>query len=88
MGYAWAFLAIALPCAIWGILDAWFNHREKMTALSGENRIAELKADKAELLETVEQMQDRLAVLERIATDPARRTAQEIEDLRTERTAK
>ncbi len=82
MGYAWAFLAFVLPMAIWGILDAWFKHREKMAKVSGDTRVAKLKADKAELLDTVEQMQDRLAVLERIATDPARRTAQDIEDLR------
>lgn len=82
MGYAYAFLAVVLPLALWGIWDAWLSHRREMAELTKDERVAELKADKAELLGTVEQMQDRLAVLERIATDPARRTAQQIEDLR------
>lgn len=82
MGYAWAFLAVVLPLALWGIWDAWLSHRREMAELSKDERVAELKADKAELLETVERMQDRLTVLERIATDPARRTVDAIEDLR------
>ncbi|MGB3795278.1 MAG: hypothetical protein WA957_03135 [Alteraurantiacibacter sp.] len=36
----------------------------------------------AELQSEVEQLRDRVKVLERIATDPARRTAEEIEKLR------
>lgn len=42
-------------------------------ALTGENR---------ELKEHVSYLEDRIAVLERIATDPAERTAREIESLR------
>ncbi len=38
----------------------------------------------AELQNEVEQLRERVKVLERIATDPARRTAEEIEKLRDE----
>lgn len=38
----------------------------------------------AELENEVEQLRERVKVLERIATDPARRTAEEIEKLRDE----
>ena len=41
--------------------------------LSGEN---------AELKSQVSRLEERIAVLERIATDPAQRTAREIEELR------
>ena len=37
-----------------------------------------------ELEEEVQQLRERVKVLERIATDPARRTAEEIEKLRDE----
>ena len=37
-----------------------------------------------ELQQEVEQLRERVKVLERIATDPARRTAEEIEKLRDE----
>ena len=67
----------------------WINHRKlkieaakaggdaelkrEVVALTGENR---------ELKEHVSYLEDRIAVLERIATDPAERTAREIESLR------
>lgn len=45
-------------------------------------RIGELTAENHELKSQVGRMEQRLAVLERIATDPAERTAREIENLR------
>lgn len=42
-------------------------------------------SENAGLKSQVTQLQDRLAVLERIVTDPAERTAREIENLRHER---
>lgn len=64
-------------------IDSVLSHRRKMAQIkfdqSGANSSA---SENAELRETVEHLQDRLAVLETIATDPARRTADEIEDLR------
>lgn len=41
-----------------------------------------LKAENAELKETVGRLEDRLKVLERIATDPSRQLADDIERLR------
>ena len=47
--------------------------RKRMDAICAEN---------AELKSQVKQLQERMAVMERIATDPAERTAREIESLR------
>ena len=49
------------------------DEQRKIELLSNEN---------AELVGTIDRLQERLQVLERIATDPARRTADEIEALR------
>ena len=43
---------------------------------------ARLAQENERLKTTVERLEDRIAVLERIATDPAERTAREIESLR------
>jgi hypothetical protein len=47
--------------------------KRKLDAFSSENQ---------ELKRQVKQLQERMAVMERIATDPAERTAREIESLR------
>ena len=70
--------------AIWGIVHTILQHRKEMAELqhkhAGESRL--LTAENDELKETIAHMQDRLAVLETIATDPATRTVAEIEKLR------
>lgn len=70
--------------AIWGVVHTVLDHRKEMAELKlkhvGEARA--LTAENEEMKETMAHMQDRLAVLERIATDPARRTAEQIEELR------
>jgi len=70
--------------ALWGIMHTILEHRKEMAELklkhAGENRL--LEAENGDLKETIAHMQDRLAVLETIATDPARRTADQIEALR------
>ena len=48
-------------------------NKKKLDAICAEN---------AELKNQVKQLQERMAVMERIATDPAERTAREIESLR------
>ena len=48
-------------------------NKKKLDAISAEN---------AELRQQLKQLQERMAVMERIATDPAERTAREIESLR------
>lgn len=60
------------------VLLSWMKHDEKMAA--GER--SRLQQENEELHLTVRRMEERLAVLERIATDPAERTAREIEALR------
>lgn len=70
--------------AIWGTVDSILKHRRKMAEIKygRSDKEAQLAHDKEELKETIAMLQDRLAVLETIATDPARRTADEIEKLR------
>jgi hypothetical protein len=48
-------------------------NKKKLDAICAEN---------AELKQQLKQLQERMAVMERIATDPAERTAREIESLR------
>ena len=50
-----------------------------------EQQVVQLTGENARLADQVAKLQDRLVVLERIATDPALRTAQQIEALRDER---
>ncbi|WP_379552031.1 hypothetical protein ACRAQ7_07975 [Erythrobacter sp. W53] len=82
----WVVLLIVLfgGPSIWGMLDSFFSHRREMAELKygRSDNEAQLIEDKAELQETVRSLNDRLAALETIATDPARRTADEIERLR------
>ncbi len=47
-----------------------------------QRMIANLSHDNGQLVARVARLEDRLAVLERIATDPAERTAREIDALR------
>ncbi len=70
--------------ALWGITDTVLKHRREMAQIKygRSDQEARLMAEKSDLVETVAHMKDRIAVLERIATDPARRTAEEIELLR------
>ena len=49
---------------------------------AGQNK-AQLIEQNARLTNLVERLEERIAVLERIAVDPAERTAREIEDLRS-----
>lgn len=73
-----------LACAMWGIIHSVLEHRRKMAEIKygRSDREAQLADDKARLKEAVAMLEDRMAVLETIATDPARRTAEEIEKLR------
>lgn len=49
---------------------------------AADRKIELLSAENEQLTGQIGRLQDRLAVLERIATDPATRTAQEIDGLR------
>ena len=78
------FICIAFFVGCWGIIDSVLKHRRKMFELKQEQGANDerLEQENTELRETVSLMQDRIAVLEQIAVDPARRTADEIEKLR------
>jgi cell division protein FtsB len=47
-----------------------------------KKRLEAIAAENMELKQQLKQLQERMAVMERIATDPAERTAREIESLR------
>lgn len=84
-------LALLIPIAgiiggTWMFLAALRYVQERQAAkdrMRGDGvEKVELARENAELRSTVQRMEERLAVLERIATDPAERTAREIESLR------
>ena len=61
-----------------------FRHvaRDSATNASGIRENARLAEENDGLRRTIGRLEERMAVLERIATDPAERTAREIESLR------
>ena len=78
-----ALLVVLAFSGVLGLTSMFLSHRRQMAEIKhGTNRDPELARENVELKETVSLMQDRLAVLEQIAIDPARRTAEEIEKLR------
>ena len=68
------------------LLNTWIRSRNKVQAsadaLGATRQVELLSAENANLKGQVGRLEERLAVLERIATDPAERTAREIEQLR------
>ena len=76
-------LVAAVFSGVLGLTSMFLSHRRQMASIKhGASAEDATKQENIELRETVSLMQDRLAVLEQIATDPAQRTAREIEDLR------
>ena len=87
-------LGILIPivaiCATAGVIIHVLQYLQSRNALRAEGvpSVAEARenarlARENEMLRlTVERLEERMAVLERIATDPAERTAREIENLR------
>lgn len=61
--------------------NEWGGTTDKGTP-DAERKIQLLSTENEELVGKIDRLQERLAVLERIATDPAKRTADEIEALR------
>jgi hypothetical protein len=84
---------IAMSCASWvinnwirakhgySISDDWGRNIGK-EAPEATRKIELLGSENTRLIGMVSRLEDRIAVLERIATDPATRTAHEIEQLR------
>lgn len=70
---------------MFGALLLWFVQsliRSRRRRRDTEQRLAAAAASDSGRLREIEELHARLAVLERIATDPANRTAAEIEKLR------
>jgi hypothetical protein len=68
------------------LLFAWMRTRAQAKLASGgleaQRQVELLSGENAGLKGQVGRLEERIAVLERIATDPAQRTAAAIEDLR------
>lgn len=62
--------------------NEWFGTTEKSEGPAASRQVELLSNENAQLKGQVSRLEERLAVLERIATDPATRTAREIEELR------
>ena len=63
--------------------EAWkYRRQQRGEPLADERRVALLTNENERLTGQVSRLEERIAVLERIATDPAERTAREIDALR------
>ncbi len=71
---------VGILATAWVIVTAMKGSRRQQAG-GGEDK-AELVRENGRLNQQVDRLEARLAVLERIATDPAERTAREIEQLR------
>lgn len=91
---AFVLAIIAMSFAAW-IITSWMRMKHgypvenewggivsKDAGPDAARQIERLGAENAELRDLAKRLEDRIAVLERIATDPAERTAREIERLR------
>ena len=68
------------PSDDWGNSMNWGGGHKQDPA--GERKVELLSSENERLTGQVSRLEERIAVLERIATDPAERTAREIEALR------
>jgi hypothetical protein len=75
------FATIALVAAAVIIL-AWIKYRAPKSLGDSRREVELLSSENTGLKGHVSRLEERIAVLERIATDPAERTAREIEQLR------
>lgn len=92
-GPAFILAIIAMSYAAW-IVTSWIRARHGypvesewggMTGKSdpaAERKIELLEAENSKLIGMIGRLEERISVLERIATDPAARTAREIDSLR------
>jgi len=90
---AFVLAIIAMSFAAW-IVTSWIRARHGYPIENewgglthkgdpeGERRVEQLTGENERLRGQIDRLEERLAVLERIATDPAERTAREIEKLR------
>jgi ubiquinone biosynthesis protein UbiJ len=85
----WAFLiGASLISTVGWVANNWIRARHGYPILDEEDdkpnrkKLDAICAENAELRQQLTHLQERMAVMERIATDPAERTAREIESLR------
>lgn len=83
-GVAIFILLIVAMVMVTAIVTTWLQSRSpaKTGELVAKREVELLANENAGLRGQVSRLEERLAVLERIATDPAERTAREIEQLR------
>ena len=62
--------------------NEWMGMAHKQESPDAQRKIELLSTENARLTGQIGRLEERLAVLERIATDPAERTARKIESLR------
>jgi hypothetical protein len=72
---------VGILATAWVIVTIWRGRPATGAGGGGENN-AQLVRENEQLNRTIDKLEERIAVLERIATDPAERTAREIEQLR------
>ena len=86
MSFASAVVAIVLILAITALTMQWAENRkdarDKPETERQRKREHELESERDAARSELEDLRERVKVLERIATDPSRRTAEEIENLR------
>ena len=81
-------LGLTLISTMGWVANNWIRARHGFEPVAEEDdkpsrkRMDAICAENAELKRQMAQLQERMAVMERIATDPAERTAREIESLR------
>jgi len=87
MGF-WEFILIASAISTGGwVVNNWVKARhgypiDDASEVPGKTRMDAICTENRDLKSQIATLEARLAVLERIATDPAERTAREIERLR------
>ena len=85
-GTAAFIIVMTLICVIGATIQTAIKARYKASsagkAVADDRKVELLTAENAHLKSQLGRLEERLAVLERIATDPAERTAREIEQLR------
>lgn len=72
---------------VYGLISSWMKHRRTARTLpegglQATRQVELLSTENAGLKGQVIRLEERIAVLERIATDPSERTARAIEQLR------
>lgn len=81
-------IAIVAMVMVTAIIINWMESRAKAKRVAADDEASRranlLEQENSALRGDVRRLEERLAVLERIATDPAERTAREIEQLRKE----